>query len=73
MLCLLDAFDNVLIQPLEKPDRFWVTDITYIKTQKGFAYLAIVRSLFASRYRLVTAEPPDNRTRSASLASCCMA
>ena len=31
------------------PDQFWVTDITYIKTQEGFAYLAIVIDLYSRR------------------------
>ena len=29
---------------VEEPDRVWVTDITYIRTVEGFAYLAMVRS-----------------------------
>lgn len=28
------------------PNKAWVTDITYIKTLKGFAYLAVVVDLF---------------------------
>ncbi len=31
------------------PDRIWVTDITYIKTQEGFAYLAVVIDLYSRR------------------------
>ncbi len=31
------------------PDRVWVTDITYIKTYEGFAYLAVVIDLFSRR------------------------
>ncbi|CAH1387561.1 transposase [Candidatus Nitrotoga sp. M5] len=31
------------------PDKIWVTDITYIKTQEGFAYLAVVIDLYSRR------------------------
>ncbi len=31
------------------PDTAWVTDITYIRTQEGFAYLAVVIDLFSHR------------------------
>lgn len=31
------------------PDKVWVTDITYIRTQEGFAYLAVVIDLFSRR------------------------
>lgn len=31
------------------PDRVWVTDITYIKTYEGWAYLAVVIDLFSRR------------------------
>lgn len=30
-------------------DKVWVTDITYIRTQEGFAYLAVVIDLFSRR------------------------
>lgn len=30
-------------------DKAWVTDITYIRTQEGFAYLAVVTDLFSRR------------------------
>ncbi len=32
---------------VEAPNMVWVTDITYIKTQEGFAYLAVVIDLFS--------------------------
>lgn len=32
-----------------EPDRAWVTDITYIKTQEGWLYLAVVLDLFSRR------------------------
>jgi len=32
-----------------KPNCIWVTDITYIKTYEGFAYLAVVINLFSRR------------------------
>ncbi len=31
------------------PDTAWVTDITYIKTNEGFAYLAVVIDLYSRR------------------------
>ena len=34
---------------VEEPDRVWVTDITYIRTQEGFAYLAVVIDLYSRR------------------------
>ncbi|MBN4066219.1 IS3 family transposase [Ahrensia sp. AH-315-G08] len=34
---------------VDAPDRFWVTDITYIKTYEGFAYLAVVIDLYSRR------------------------
>ena len=45
------AVDNTLDRQFEvaSPDRVWVTDITYIKTYEGFAYLAVVIDLFSRR------------------------
>lgn len=45
------AVDNTLDRQFDvaTPDRFWVTDITYIKTYEGFAYLAVVIDLFSRR------------------------
>ncbi len=34
---------------VDAPDRIWVTDITYIRTLEGFAYLAVVIDLYARR------------------------
>lgn len=34
---------------VEAPDRVWVTDITYIRTLEGFAYLAVVIDLYSRR------------------------
>lgn len=31
------------------PDKAWVTDNIYIRTQEGFAYLAIIIDLFSRR------------------------
>jgi putative transposase len=31
------------------PDTAWVTDITYIKTYEGFAYLIVVIDLFSRK------------------------
>lgn len=41
------AINNILNRQFEvdRPDRVWVTDITYIKTYEGFAYLAVVIDL----------------------------
>lgn len=43
--------DNTLARQfdVDAPDRAWVTDITYIRTQQGFAYLAVVIDLFSRR------------------------
>ena len=34
---------------VDAPDRFWVTDITYIKTYEGFSYLAVIIDLYSRR------------------------
>jgi putative transposase len=43
--------DNTLARQFDvaAPDRAWVTDITYIRTMEGFAYLAVVIDLFLRR------------------------
>ncbi|WP_411958308.1 IS3 family transposase [Paracoccus homiensis] len=43
--------DNTLDRQfdVEVPDKVWVTDITYIRTQEGFAYLAVVIDLYSRR------------------------
>jgi len=43
--------DNTLARQFDvaAPDRAWVTDITYIRTLEGFAYLAVVLDLFSRR------------------------
>lgn len=43
--------DNTLDRQfdVETPDKVWVTDITYIRTQEGFAYLAVVIDLYSRR------------------------
>ncbi|AKH99215.1 transposase [Hoeflea sp. IMCC20628] len=43
--------DNTLDRQfdVDVPDRAWVTDITYIRTQEGFAYLAVVIDLYSRR------------------------
>lgn len=45
------AVDNTLDRQfdMEAPARAWVTDITYIRTHEGFAYLAVVLNLFSHR------------------------
>ena len=34
---------------VDAPDRFWVTDITYIKTSERFLYLAVMIDLYSRR------------------------
>ena len=43
--------DNTLDRQFDvaAPDRVWVTDITYIRTLAGFAYLAVVIDLYSRR------------------------
>ena len=43
--------DNALDRRFDmtEPDRAWVTDITYIRTLEGFAYLAVVIDLYSRR------------------------
>jgi putative transposase len=45
------AVDNILARQfeVETPDKAWVTDITYIRTLEGFAYLAVVIDLYSRR------------------------
>src|SRR5665213_636852 len=45
------AVDNTLDRQFDvaAPDTAWVTDITYIKTTEGFAYLAVVIDLYSRR------------------------
>ena len=45
------VIDNTLDRQfnVEAPDKVWVTDITYIRTQEGFAYLAVVIDLYSRR------------------------
>jgi len=45
------AVDNTLDRQfdVEVPDKAWVTDITYIRTLEGFAYLAVVIDLYSRR------------------------
>ena len=45
------AVDNKLARQFEvdEPDRVWVTDITYIKTSEGFAYLSVVIDLYSRK------------------------
>jgi putative transposase len=45
------VIDNTLDRQfdVDAPDRIWVTDITYIRTLEGFAYLAVVIDLYSHR------------------------
>ena len=44
---LLPVADNLLQQKfnIDQPDKVWVTDITYLSTEEGTAYLAIVKDI----------------------------
>lgn len=46
---------------VDAPDRIWVTDITYIRTLEGFAYLAVVIDLYSRRVPRVGLRPPEDR------------
>jgi len=43
--------DNTLDRQfnVQEPNRFWVTDITYIKTAEGYSYLAVVIDLYSRK------------------------
>jgi transposase InsO family protein len=42
--------DNLLAQmTVTQPNQAWVSDITYVETEQGFAYLALVTDLFSRR------------------------
>ena len=45
------VIDNTLDRQfaVAEPDTAWVSDITYIKTYKGFLYLAVVIDLYSRR------------------------
>ncbi len=45
------AVDNTLARQFDvaTPDKVWVTDITYIRTYEGFAYLAVVIDLYSRK------------------------
>ena len=45
------AVDNTLDRQfdVDAPDKAWVTDISYIRTLEGFAYLAVVIDLYSRR------------------------
>lgn len=56
--------DNTLNRQfdVDAPDHFWVTDITYIKTQEGFSYLAVVIDLYSRRvvgWAMQSRQPTD--------------
>ena len=61
------------------PNRAWVTDITYIKTYKGFLYLAVVIDLYSRRVigplsvNGINAKPTNNRSCIASFTYGCLA
>ncbi|MDE6426225.1 MAG: IS3 family transposase, partial [Ruminococcus sp.] len=44
----LHRYDNLLNRDFkaDKPNRKWVTDISYIKTAQGFLYLSVIRDLY---------------------------
>lgn len=58
----LPVFDNLLNQDFtaSAPNQKWVQDITYIRTDEGWLYLAVVIDLWAPRgYWLVDVIPND--------------
>ena len=44
----LHRYDNLLNRDFkaDRPNRKWVTDISYIKTAQGFLYLSVIRDLY---------------------------
>ena len=48
------------VKRMDKPDRKWATDISYIKTGQGFLYLSIIRDLYDNSIAAIGQEP--NRT-----------
>jgi len=56
--------DNTLSRQfdVDAPDRFWVTDITYIKTYEGYSYLAVIIDLYSRRvvgWAMQSRQPTD--------------
>lgn len=53
--------DNTLARRFDVAalDKAWVTDITYIRTQEGFAYLAVVIDLFSRRVIVWSMQSPQ--------------
>ena len=45
----------------ERPNQFWVTDITYIRTWEGWLYLAVILDLFSRRVVGWAMQPPPAR------------
>src|SRR5208282_4255077 len=47
----LPVSDNLLMQDfyVSAPDRVWVSDITYIRTQEGWVYLSIILDLYSRK------------------------
>jgi len=47
-LDIYHRYENVLDRDFTatKPNQKWVTDITYIRTQQGWAYLSVIKDLF---------------------------
>ena len=64
------AVDNTLDRQFDvaAPDRAWVTDITYIRTLEGFAYLAVVIDLYSRRVVGWSMQSTDHRCGAASAA-----
>lgn len=52
------AIDNILNRQFDvtEPDTAWVTEISYIRTCEGFAYLAVVIDLYSRRGRQALAQ-----------------
>lgn len=55
----LPVFRNLLKQKVaEQPNEVWVSDLTYIRTQEGFLYLALITDIYSRK--IVGAHAGDN-------------
>ena len=41
---------NILSTNIKTPNKLWSTDITYIKPEKGFVYLAVIIDWYSKKY-----------------------
>jgi transposase InsO family protein len=45
------------------PDRLWVADITYVKTDEGFLYLSFILNSYSRRLVGLAMEPTGEQSR----------